>query len=319
MRSCFWTGDSAISSAICCTVLSACQTAVRVVRGTAVVSRLKNDTPDFRPRSRPFGEGARRARHCKVRMAAARGKASQPPSSVSGAQKQRLNDLFQPQAPLFKQPRGGHARRSSISAEAQAIAVGRRGSIVAQAGVAAMAALKGASSSSPSGGARAGANAGLPHLSPSSTSTRSCEEVTRRQGFLFDHDYARIMRETGYGRVEVYDLFMQFKALSALSSSPEGVDKDTFVRLTPTLMMEDSAFVGRVFDLLDVDGSGTIGACVVAPSPCRPPRPCRGARPPSTHTHAHAHFPPPFRVGGVPHGHEHPLPLECAGEAQAQA
>ncbi|KAA0150319.1 hypothetical protein FNF29_05331 [Cafeteria roenbergensis] len=53
-------------------------------------------------------------------------------------------------------------------------------------------------------------------------------------------------------------MFMQFKALVAMSHSIEGVDKTAFLRGIPMLSMEDREFVERVFSLLDEDGSGII-------------------------------------------------------------
>ncbi|GBG28777.1 Calcium-dependent protein kinase 1 [Hondaea fermentalgiana] len=57
---------------------------------------------------------------------------------------------------------------------------------------------------------------------------------------------------------QLYKLFNRFKALTALSSSTEGIDKDTFRRGVPMLSVEDNLFVDRVFEVLDEDGSGII-------------------------------------------------------------
>lgn len=68
----------------------------------------------------------------------------------------------------------------------------------------------------------------------------------------------KLMKETGYSRRQLYELFMQFKALCAMSPTTEGIDRETFRRGIPVLMAEDHGFVERVYDLLDEDGSGTI-------------------------------------------------------------
>ena len=74
-----------------------------------------------------------------------------------------------------------------------------------------------------------------------------------------DENYVvNLIRETGFSRRELYAMFMQFKALVAMSHSIEGVDKTAFLRGIPMLSMEDREFVERVFSLLDEDGSGII-------------------------------------------------------------
>jgi len=69
---------------------------------------------------------------------------------------------------------------------------------------------------------------------------------------------SKLISETGFSRRELYAMFMQFKALVALSPTLEGIDKETFLRGIPMLSLEDRAFVERVFSLLDEDGSGII-------------------------------------------------------------
>jgi len=66
------------------------------------------------------------------------------------------------------------------------------------------------------------------------------------------------MDATGYSRRQLYELFMQFKALCAMSPDTVGIDRETFRRGIPMLVAEDDAFVERVYDLLDEDGSRTI-------------------------------------------------------------
>lgn len=69
---------------------------------------------------------------------------------------------------------------------------------------------------------------------------------------------SKLMERTGYSRRELYAMFMQFKALVALSRTFKGIDKETFCKGIPMLSLEDSTFVERVFKLLDEDGSQII-------------------------------------------------------------
>lgn len=73
-----------------------------------------------------------------------------------------------------------------------------------------------------------------------------------------EHYVVKLIKETGFSRRELYAMFMQFKALVAMSHSIEGVDKSAFLSGIPMLSMEDREFVERVFSLLDEDGSGII-------------------------------------------------------------
>jgi Ca2+-binding EF-hand superfamily protein len=82
--------------------------------------------------------------------------------------------------------------------------------------------------------------------------------VVREFGYLMERDLAALGASTGYSRPQLYQLWARFKGLCALSSTPTGIDKDTFRNHIPILTVEDDMFVARVFDLLDVDGSGTI-------------------------------------------------------------
>jgi Ca2+-binding EF-hand superfamily protein len=84
------------------------------------------------------------------------------------------------------------------------------------------------------------------------------EEVNSEFGHLFDHNIPQVVKESGYSRRDLFALFMQFKGLVALSETPQGIDKDTFRRSLPQLMVEDRLFIDRVYAALDADGSGTI-------------------------------------------------------------
>ena len=84
------------------------------------------------------------------------------------------------------------------------------------------------------------------------------EEVNGEFGHLIDYNIPEVVKESGYSRRDLFALFMQFKALVALSETPQGIDKDTFRRSLPQLMVEDRLFIDRVYAALDADGSGTI-------------------------------------------------------------
>ena len=68
----------------------------------------------------------------------------------------------------------------------------------------------------------------------------------------------RLLQETNMTRTELYRLFNRFKALCQLSGPPGSIDKKTFKEGVSSLAFEDDAFVNRVFQLLDEDGSGTV-------------------------------------------------------------
>ena len=59
-------------------------------------------------------------------------------------------------------------------------------------------------------------------------------------------------------RTELYRLFNRFKALCQLSGTPGSIGKTTFKEGVSSLFFEDDAFVDRVFNLLDTDGSGSV-------------------------------------------------------------
>lgn len=208
---------------------------------------------------KPFGAQARRAL-CVGRVTTL---ITMQPAGLPVSTKEQLNLLFAAPGPVVQHSHkhNNRNRRGSISDEAAAIAKGRRGSVLAQAGLLAQKKFGAKQPQDERKGLLDPADrTGVLHSSGTSGGllTRSIAEVTERVGFLFEHDYSKMLKETGYNRVELYDLFMQFKALLALSQSEKGVDRDTFIAHTPMLSMEDPAFVGKVFDLLDTDGSRTI-------------------------------------------------------------
>lgn len=67
-----------------------------------------------------------------------------------------------------------------------------------------------------------------------------------------------LLEETNMTRTELYRLFNRFKALCQLSGTPGSINKQTFKEGVSSLAFEDDAFVDRVFELLDDDGSGTV-------------------------------------------------------------
>jgi len=67
-----------------------------------------------------------------------------------------------------------------------------------------------------------------------------------------------LLRETNMTRTELFRLFNRFKALCQLSGTPGSIDKKTFKEGVSSLAFEDDAFVDRIFQLLDEDGSGSV-------------------------------------------------------------
>jgi Ca2+-binding EF-hand superfamily protein len=93
----------------------------------------------------------------------------------------------------------------------------------------------------------------LPLVKPS-----QYDAVSRMHGFLSQKDIPELVRQTNYNRRELYVIYARFKALCALSPTPEGIDKTTFNKGIARLAVEDELFVNRVFGLVDEDGSGQI-------------------------------------------------------------
>jgi hypothetical protein len=192
-----------------------------------------------------------------------------------------LDAAFAPRAPTIvrsgtnKNAAGGadagapgpiRARRSSVSGAAASIAAERRKSVVFLAGAAAASRTAAAAAPAPSaaaavpGGRKAGSSGAPP--TPSAEAglgiRNSCTAVEAAQGHLIDslHGMRTLMAETGFARRELAALFVRFQGLCALSSTPRGVDVETFRRHIPALAVEDSAFAERVFDLMDRTGNG---------------------------------------------------------------
>jgi len=88
--------------------------------------------------------------------------------------------------------------------------------------------------------------------------SHALDEVSSVHGFLSQQPLRSLLQKSGYDRRELYTLFGRFKALCALSSSPHGLDRDTFKTGLGRLAVEDDLFVSRVFSLVDDDGSGCI-------------------------------------------------------------
>eukprot|EP00946_MAST-07B_sp_MAST-7B-sp1_P002680 g2680.t1 len=66
------------------------------------------------------------------------------------------------------------------------------------------------------------------------------------------------MKATGYSRFQLYAHFMRFKALCMLSKSPEGIDRNAFGSGVPSLSVEDSLFIDRIFSVVDTERSGLL-------------------------------------------------------------
>lgn len=110
---------------------------------------------------------------------------------------------------------------------------------------------------------------------------RTCQKPVRR--LRSEKNIKEILQTTNYNRRELYVMYVRFKALCALSPTPDGIDEQTFKKGVARLSVEDDLFVGmqppalppalvllhrrhrcsvchsgRVFKLVDEDGSGCI-------------------------------------------------------------
>lgn len=92
----------------------------------------------------------------------------------------------------------------------------------------------------------------------SAPSYHSSSKVVAAQGHLFNQHVHDLCRDTGFSRRDLYRVFITFKALCAMSSTPTGVDRETLRCCIPLLGIEDHDFTRRVFAVLDFDGSGQI-------------------------------------------------------------
>jgi serine/threonine-protein phosphatase 2B regulatory subunit len=84
------------------------------------------------------------------------------------------------------------------------------------------------------------------------------EVISRLHGYLAEQNIYKLMSATGYTRSQLYSHFLRFKALCAVSESPEGVNRDSFRSGLPSLAMEDTLFVDRVFDVIDAERRGLL-------------------------------------------------------------
>ena len=86
----------------------------------------------------------------------------------------------------------------------------------------------------------------------------SAEVVARIHGFLAEQDISKLMTATSYSRSQLYHHFLRFKALCTVSESPEGINRESFRGGLPSLSVEDTLFVDRVFDVVDSDRRGIL-------------------------------------------------------------
>ena len=84
------------------------------------------------------------------------------------------------------------------------------------------------------------------------------EVVSRIHGFLAEQQIGPLMKATGYSRFQLYGHFMRFKALCTMSKSPEGIDRKAFGSGVPSLSVEDSLFVDRIFNVVDTERRGLL-------------------------------------------------------------
>eukprot|EP00742_Colponemidia_sp_Colp-10_P002903 GILJ01003100.1.p1 GENE.GILJ01003100.1~~GILJ01003100.1.p1 ORF type:complete len:1000 (+),score=168.37 GILJ01003100.1:48-3047(+) len=88
--------------------------------------------------------------------------------------------------------------------------------------------------------------------------TAPADVVASIHGYLSEKNLQELKDSTNYSRKELYHMFGLFKALCAIATTPNGIDKETFRKSIPLLSVEDDKFVDRVFQILDADGSGQI-------------------------------------------------------------
>ena len=96
------------------------------------------------------------------------------------------------------------------------------------------------------------------HSSGPLTALFGTEVVSRIHGFLAEQQIGPLMKATGYSRFQLYAHFMRFKALCTLSKSPEGIDRNAFGSGVPSLSVEDSLFVDRIFNVVDTERRGLL-------------------------------------------------------------
>ena len=84
------------------------------------------------------------------------------------------------------------------------------------------------------------------------------QQVDQIHGYLSRQNLAELCASTGFSRAQLLGFWLQYKSLCTLSSSPLGVDLSAFRKFVPTVTLEDSLFVERVFQILDRAGSTLI-------------------------------------------------------------
>eukprot|EP01083_Nonionella_stella_P308484 1088389_1 len=82
--------------------------------------------------------------------------------------------------------------------------------------------------------------------------------ISELHGFLTDMNVSELLAKTNYNRRELYVMYVRFKALCAMSPTPDGIDRKTFKQGVARLSVEDDLFVNRVYDLIDEDQSDSI-------------------------------------------------------------
>jgi hypothetical protein len=87
---------------------------------------------------------------------------------------------------------------------------------------------------------------------------RTAATVAQSAGYVLETNYKEVIAEQGYTPLRFYDLFLQYKALLLMSRAKTGVDRVTFAGNVPSFALEEPAFVGRVFDCMDVSRAGSL-------------------------------------------------------------
>ncbi|ETO09867.1 hypothetical protein RFI_27511 [Reticulomyxa filosa] len=84
------------------------------------------------------------------------------------------------------------------------------------------------------------------------------KRISNIHGFLNDKNIPLLLKKIAYNRLELFIIFARFKALCAMSESPEGIDRKTLKQGIVRLSVEDELFVNRIYDLIDGDSSNSI-------------------------------------------------------------
>ena len=89
-------------------------------------------------------------------------------------------------------------------------------------------------------------------------SCHSVQAVSKYHGYWSEQNVQNILKKTRYSKSEVLFLWVRFKALCSLATTPRGLDKEMFRKGITFLSQQDQWFVNRVFFMLDADASGVI-------------------------------------------------------------